>query len=69
MELSFQDLLYGTMLPSGNDAAYSLAEYIGWMMYEMKGRFSISKTSSFDLTKSNTIGYVNEFIKYMNLKC
>ena len=38
MELSFKDLLYGTMLPSGNDAAYSLAEYIGSMMYEMKGK-------------------------------
>ncbi len=23
------DLLYGLMLPSGNDAAYCLAEYIG----------------------------------------
>lgn len=26
------DLLYGTMLPSGNDAAYSLAEYIGYLL-------------------------------------
>lgn len=29
--ISFIDLLYGTMLPSGNDAAYSLAEYIGYL--------------------------------------
>jgi hypothetical protein len=35
------DLLYGAMLPSGNDAAHCLAEYFGKMMwfedYENKG--------------------------------
>jgi D-alanyl-D-alanine carboxypeptidase len=27
--LSVEQLLYGMMLPSGNDAAYTLAEYFG----------------------------------------
>jgi hypothetical protein len=39
--ISIEDLLYGAMLPSGNDAAYMLAEYIGYFMYvinvEQKG--------------------------------
>lgn len=26
--------MYGTMLPSGNDAAYLLAEYIGYLTLE-----------------------------------
>lgn len=30
--ISIEDLLYGAMLPSGNDAAYSLAEYIGYCL-------------------------------------
>ena len=28
--LTLKDLLYGAMLPSGNDAAYTLAEYFGY---------------------------------------
>ena len=32
--VSVEDLLYGTMLPSGNDAAYLLAEYIGYLALE-----------------------------------
>lgn len=28
-----EDLLYGTMLPSGNDAAYTLAEYVGYLLH------------------------------------
>lgn len=28
--IALRDLLYGTMLPSGNDAAYTLAEIIGY---------------------------------------
>lgn len=33
--ITLKDLLYGTMLPSGNDAAYSLAEYIGYILSHM----------------------------------
>lgn len=29
--ITLRDLLYGTMLPSGNDAAYTLAEVIGYL--------------------------------------
>ena len=27
-----EDLLYGVMLPSGNDAAHCLAEYLGYLL-------------------------------------
>ena len=30
--INIYDLLYGAMLPSGNDAAYSLAEYVGYLL-------------------------------------
>ena len=30
--IKIYDLLYGAMLPSGNDAAYSLAEYVGYLL-------------------------------------
>jgi D-alanyl-D-alanine carboxypeptidase len=30
--ISINDLLYGVMLPSGNDAAYLLAEIIGYFI-------------------------------------
>ncbi len=32
--ISLNDLLYGMMLPSGNDAAESLAEYFGNILYK-----------------------------------
>ncbi len=35
--VSIMDLLYGLMLPSGNDAAYTLAENFGiYLFYETK---------------------------------
>ena len=34
--LSIEQLLYGMMLPSGNDAAYALAEYFGQILYNSK---------------------------------
>lgn len=30
--MTLRDLLFGTMLPSGNDAAYTLAEVIGYFL-------------------------------------
>jgi len=30
--MSLEDLLYGAMLPSGNDAAFAIAETVGAMM-------------------------------------
>jgi D-alanyl-D-alanine carboxypeptidase len=32
-ELSIHDLLYGLMLPSGNDSAVALAEFFGGILY------------------------------------
>jgi len=32
-----EQLLYGMMLPSGNDAAFVLAKYFGRMLFEKKG--------------------------------
>ncbi len=29
--IRFRDLLYGAMLPSGNDAAYLLSEIVGYL--------------------------------------
>lgn len=34
--LSIEQLFYGMMLPSGNDAAYALAEYFGKLIQERK---------------------------------
>ena len=34
--LSVNDLLYGLMLPSGNDAAVALAEHFGEMLLQIK---------------------------------
>jgi D-alanyl-D-alanine carboxypeptidase (penicillin-binding protein 5/6) len=34
--LSVNDLLYGLMLPSGNDAAVALAEHFGEMLLQVK---------------------------------
>lgn len=33
--VSLKDLIYGAMLPSGNDAAYSLAEYVGYILLKL----------------------------------
>lgn len=38
--ITLRDLLYGVMLPSGNDAAYSIAEYIGFMLAHSNSRTS-----------------------------
>ena len=42
------------MLPSGNDAAYMLAEYVGYLMYifkvEEKGSEYYTKIEKLDLT-------------------
>ena len=37
------DLLYGLMLPSGNDAAYALAEHFGRVLYERTEEFKLKK--------------------------
>ena len=32
--LTVNELMYGMMLPSGNDAAYALADHIGGLIYK-----------------------------------
>ena len=57
-QLKLIDLLYGMMLPSGNDAAYTLAEYCGGVMLQN------SKTNKKE--KTDKVIY---FIKQMNFFC
>lgn len=40
-QLTIKELLYGMMLPSGNDAAYVLAEYIGTLLCLAKASFEL----------------------------
>lgn len=61
----FEDLLYGTMLPSGNDAAYTLAQYVGYLISIPQDKRP-AKRQKIDLTKVNTSGYVQEFVYEMN---
>ena len=35
--LTLEQLLYGMMLPSGNDAAFVLAKFFGKLIFEKKG--------------------------------
>lgn len=56
------DLLYGAMLPSGNDASYLLAEVLGYFLfvqYEDNNRGYFSTVEIMDLTyENNTYPYV-----------
>jgi len=58
-------------LPSGNDAAYTLAETIGYFILaaeKYRNTDHFASIEKMDLTGENTSVYVNEFIKSMNLK-
>ena len=68
--LKLEDLLYGAMLPSGNDAAYLLSEVLGLLLFyermkpEDKEYIDIE---SIDITLyDNTLPFVNRFLKEMN---
>jgi D-alanyl-D-alanine carboxypeptidase len=37
--LTVKDLLYGMMLPSGNDSAFALAEYFGRLLYKLSPEY------------------------------
>ena len=66
------DLFYGSMLPSGNDAAFLLAEVFGLLLfYESVKPESrdYSEIESIDLTcYDSTTTFVNRFLKEMNRK-
>ena len=44
--LSVWDLLHGLMLPSGNDAAITLAEHFGQYLFEVATRYKQNKTGA-----------------------
>jgi len=60
--LTAEQLFYGMMLPSGNDAAYALAEYFGKQLQDRKQNVVISFNHNSKFSNS-TIKY---FLKEMN---
>lgn len=64
--LSLKQLFYGLMLPSGNDAAYCIAEHFGELLYNLpsnQNTGSMSSAFSFKF-QSSVIKY---FLKEMNV--
>lgn len=69
--ITLRDLLYGAMLPSGNDAAYCLAEVVGFFLLaaqKCENTDVFGTIEHVDLTGENTSNYVSEFIRSMNAK-
>ena len=60
-QLTLEQLFYGLMLPSGNDAAYCLAEFFG--QYLRENKYQDQTVSSFQFNWS----IVRFFLKEMNL--
>lgn len=64
-----KDLFYGILLPSGNDAAHLLAEFMGYVLGRAKREeFSGEELQLVDLTQESTSAYVIEFVRQMNCK-
>lgn len=69
--MSLEDLLYGAMLPSGNDAAFAIAETVGAMMQiESRTNFKYIVYDQHDLKHalSKIKGGLNYFLVQMNKK-
>ena len=64
--LTAEQLLYGLMLPSGNDAAFCLAKYFGKFLFAKKGYTEHHKKRirSFEFDEHSS--YVKYFLKEMN---
>ena len=60
--LTVEQLCYGMMLPSGNDAAYTLAEHFGEKLFEQKS----VKTESCNPNSKFSMTPVKYFLKEMN---
>ena len=58
--LSAEQLMYGMMLPSGNDAAFVLAKYFGKLLFEKKGYGEKEMIK----IKSHQFNYHPYFVKY-----
>jgi serine-type D-Ala-D-Ala carboxypeptidase (penicillin-binding protein 5/6) len=56
------------MLPSGNDAAHLMAEFMGSVLVRSRrdDSFNAEKLGLVDLTRESTAGYVAEFVRQMN---
>lgn len=64
--LSVEQLLYGLMLPSGNDAAFALAQHFGKLLFQKKyTRADINKIRSFQFDYHPF--FAKYFLKEMNL--
>jgi len=64
--LSINDLLYGLMLPSGNDAAFTLAKYLGEQVVKWNLMKENSNRYLHPYSEFLTVRGVKNFIKYMN---
>ena len=66
-KLSLNDLLYGTMLPSGNDAAFTLANFIGEQI--LKRKICIDQAQKYIHPSSafNDVKGVKAFLRFMNV--
>ena len=66
--LSIEKLLYGLMLPSGNDAAFALAQYFGYKIFQKKYTHAdMTKIKSFQFDYHPY--YAKYFLREMNLFC
>ena len=67
--LTLWDLLHGMMLPSGNDAAYAIAEYFGkliWEQDEQSGQCESNPIPEDGKRRSKRRYYMRQFIRQMN---
>ena len=53
--LSVWDLLHGLMLPSGNDAAVTLAEHFGHYLYEVATKYKNGNKNEKDTTNGTQV--------------
>lgn len=60
------DLLHGLMLPSGNDAAYSLAENFGTYIFMQTQEYKLKSKSNPLFVRGKSHLYLKYFLDYMN---
>jgi len=64
--LSVEQLLYGLMLPSGNDAAFALAQHFGKMIYKRRKYTKIDQQRIRSFQFDYHPYYAKYFLKEMN---
>ena len=64
--LTINQLLYAMMLPSGNDAAFALANFFGQLLYEEKAFDDASPDAQFISYKIELGNFIQWFIREMN---